>query len=284
MVIYEIRSWDKGSLDLFEEPGILESLGPFLAGLHWEADFVFIFFTAEAGLYMDEFLYQNPCLDLKHIHRLTYSQWQDGAGAAPFTVEGLTVRGPDDPESPFNDGSMKIVIDPGLAFGFGGHPTTYSCLEFLGRSCRRLVGRPASALDLGIGTGVLSLAAARWGIAKVVGVDYSHLAVETARRNLELNRLAGQVDFIRGPAQQYADYPAELIMANLHLSLQEELFDLGAFNDRRLAIISGLLPGEGDKLAGRLRSIGYKLIDQVRTDRWITLFLEKGKTDATLSG
>lgn len=276
LTIYEIRAASPEALNLFDRPGHIGRLGPTLAGLHWESDFAFIFFRGEPEPGADGFLRGHPELDLRHIHRLTYGQWQDGAGAEPFTVAGLTVipaageRNP--PDGP--DPGSELFIDPGLAFGFGGHPTTRSCLEFLARACegRGLGGPPRTALDLGAGTGVLSLAAALWGVPRVLGVDYSHLAVEAARRNLRLNRLEDRVEFHRGPAQDFAGRPGELLLANLHLSLQQELFRLKAFHGRRLVVASGLLPAEGDLLLDDLRSIGFQLADQIRTDRWITMF------------
>ena len=269
LTIYELRAVNDEAFAIFDADGNLARLGANLAGLHWEADFAFVFFAGPAGPEMAEFLYDNPSLDLRHIHNLTYAQWQDGAGAEPFTVEGLTFTSPCRPAD-----EPRVIIDPGLAFGFGGHPTTHACLGFLARAARA-VPAPKAALDLGAGTGILSLAAARWGLENVVGVDYSHLAADAALNNLRLNGLEERVSFFRGAAQKYARRPAEILMANLHLSLQEELFDLGAFEDRRFVIISGLLPSEGEKLMERLESTGLKLIDLVRTDRWISLYLGK---------
>lgn len=273
LTIYELRAIDETALSLFEEPQTLCRLGPTLAGLHWESDFAFVFFLDRPEEGAAQFLSSHPRLSLRQVHELSYGQWQDGAGATPFTVAGLTVS-PAEGAPPLQPGERRILIDPGLAFGFGGHPTTYSCLDFLGRVCHHPQGPPSSALDLGAGTGILSLAAARWGVKKVIGVDYSHLAVDAAQLNVRLNRLETQVQFHRGPAQTWAQEPAELLMANLHLSLQEELLALGAFQKRRQLIISGLLPSEGDKLLEQLRLLGYGLTDQVRTDRWITMFLE----------
>ncbi len=273
LTIYELRAVDETALSLFEDPQTLSRLGPNLAGLHWEADFAFVFFLDKPEEAAARFLSSHPRLSLRQVHELSYGQWQDGAGAAPFTVAGLTVS-PAEGAPPPQAGEKRLLIDPGLAFGFGGHPTTYSCLDFLGRICRHPQGPPHSALDLGAGTGILSLAAARWGVKKIVGVDYSHLAVDAAQLNVRLNHLEAQVQFHRGPAQAWAREPAELLMANLHLSLQEELLALGAFQNRRQIIISGLLPSEGDKLLERLRLLGYGLTDQLRTDRWITMFLE----------
>lgn len=293
--IYELRALNAEALEIFNDRTNLSRLGPALAGIHWETDFAFIFFKGQPGPGISEFLYDHPELDLKHIHELTYGQWQDGAGAAPFEVQGLTITGPEcletiKPQPGRNDeasqpgqgiapvgmpnaDASRLIIDPGLAFGFGGHPTTHSCLEFLARVCRAKSALPGTALDLGSGTGVLSLAAARWGILKVTGVDYSHLATDAALNNLRLNRLEGQVEFVHGPAQNYARHPAELLMANLHLSLQEDLLKEGAFQERRAVIISGLLPSEGDSLLEKLTSLGLRLVDQMRTERWITMLL-----------
>ncbi|MDR2946656.1 MAG: 50S ribosomal protein L11 methyltransferase, partial [Candidatus Adiutrix sp.] len=217
--IYEIRALSPEALTVFDRPGVLEGLGPALAGLHWEADFAFVFFCDEPGPEIAAFLAAHPELDLRHIHQLTYAQWQDGADATPFTVAGLCVipAGGQDQNSTHGNG-LRLVIAPGLAFGFGGHPTTHSCLEFLARACegRGLGGPPRAALDLGAGTGVLSLAAALWGVPQVTGVDYSHLAVDAARHNITLNQLAEKVKIHRGPAQDFAAQPADLLLANLH--------------------------------------------------------------------
>ena len=271
LIIYEIRTTNPESLNIFDQPTSLVNLGPHLAGLHWEADFAFIFFTADPGETPLNFIKSQPLLELRHIHHLSYAQWQDGAGAEPFTVAGLTIQRTDahtEGECPTN----TLLIDPGLAFGFGGHPTTHTCLNFLARVCQENK-TPISALDLGAGTGVLSLAAARWGVLKVTGVDYSHLAVKAAQTNLLLNKLSSQVTFHHAPAQKFATHPGDILLANLHLSLQEELLDLGAFAHRHRVIISGLLPTEGDLLKERLLNLGLHLIDQIRTDRWITMLL-----------
>ena len=266
LTIYELRARDEAARKIFEDPANLDLLGPALAGLHWEADFAFVFFQGDPGRAPAEFLAAKPNLALSHIHHLTYGQWQDGAGAAPFTVAGLTITGPEEtgPEP-------RLVIDPGLAFGFGGHPTTRTSLDCLVRAVQT-PPRPQSALDLGAGTGILALAAARLGVPRVTGVDYSHLAVAAALNNRRINGLEDRVEFHRAPAQIFYDQPGELLLANLHMSLQEELLDLGAYEGRRRVIVSGLLSSEGERLWSRLASLGFKLADLIRTDRWVTLY------------
>ncbi|MDR2725049.1 MAG: 50S ribosomal protein L11 methyltransferase, partial [Candidatus Adiutrix sp.] len=197
LTIFELRARDETARNIFEDPANLDRLGPALAGLHWEADFAFVFFRGEPGPAPAHFLAARPNLTLNHIHHLTYGQWQDGAGAAPFTVAGLTTTGPDE-----SGPEPRLIIDPGLAFGFGGHPTTRACLDCLARAVQT-PPHPQSALDLGAGTGILSLAAAFLGVPRVTGVDYSHLAVAAALNNRRLNGLEDLVEFHRAPAQLF---------------------------------------------------------------------------------
>ncbi|UQZ89353.1 hypothetical protein C4J81_09150 [Deltaproteobacteria bacterium Smac51] len=269
LTIYEVRALDSAAFDLFETSDPMTLLGKPLAGLHWEADFAFLFFKGEPGEAADDFLKKHPNLELRQVHNLTYAQWQDGAGFEPFQAGGLTVTGPHEAAA-----GPHVIIDPGLAFGFGGHPTTRACLDFLGRVCRSPEGPPKEALDLGSGTGILSLAAAVLGVEKAFGVDYSHMAVAASLDNLALNHLADRVEFVRDSALNHACRRAGLLMANLNLALQRELFAAGAFEARRWIIVSGLLTSEGEKFLEMVSPLPLKLTDQIRTDRWTTILME----------
>ncbi|MDR1396080.1 MAG: 50S ribosomal protein L11 methyltransferase [Deltaproteobacteria bacterium] len=277
LTIFELRASDPAGLDfLAGPPEPEERFGPSLAGLHLEGDFAFLFFTEDYCL--DPFLEDCPFIEVRQIHRLRYDQWQDGAWMEAMTSGPLTVcpvwaaAGP----GPKASGLEPIIIDPGLAFGFGGHPTTKACLGFLVRLLRpgtAAVPVIRTALDLGTGTGILALAAARLGAGEILGVDHSHLAVRSARKNVLLNRLEGRVRIERGLAQAYAGRPGQLVMANLPLFVLQELLESGAFDGREHLIYSGLLPSEGEIFLEELtRRLGGKFIlrDCFRGDRWIS--------------
>jgi ribosomal protein L11 methyltransferase len=247
----------------------------FLLGLHFEADFAFLFFAGEPDL--STFLAYHPLLELRQIHHLRYDQWQDGAGARPFKVGPLSVRpffGQDPAEAP---GPDELLIDPGLAFGFGGHPTTKTCLEFLLKlylpGSSTAPAPPRTVLDLGAGTGILAMAAVRLGAERAFGVDLSHLAVDAARRNLRLNGLESRVGVERGQARNFADRPAELLTANVPLFVLKDLIAAGAFRNRRRLIVSGLLVEEGETFLSLLDRT-FRVADAVRTDRWSSYLLE----------
>ena len=110
---------------------------------------------------------------------------------APLGLPALHVRPPW--ESPSDrEGTEEIVIDPGQAFGTGAHATTRLCLELL-LELAALEPRPGSLLDVGTGSGVLAIAAARLGFAPVLGLDHERESVAAARENAEANEVKIEV-------------------------------------------------------------------------------------------
>jgi ribosomal protein L11 methyltransferase len=109
-------------------------------------------------------------------------------------------------ESP-DPAAVNLILDPGMAFGTGSHPTTRLCLEWLERN----VTAGCSVLDYGCGSGILAIAAARLGAGRVAGVDIDPLAVEAARANAERNEVVAQfADSTQPVAGEY-----DLVVANI---------------------------------------------------------------------
>jgi ribosomal protein L11 methyltransferase len=166
------------------------------------------------------------------------------------------------------DGATLLVLDPGMAFGTGLHPTTQQCLEAL--STIRLERR--SVLDVGTGSGILAIAAAKRGASPVVGVDTDPLAVEAARENADRNGVAIPVG--KGSA---ADVPGrfDVVVANLVSPvLQQIVTDLVArMAPKGLLITAGIsAPSEPQTRDVFLRA-GLKLRDRTQRDDWIALAL-----------
>ncbi len=115
-----------------------------------------------------------------------------------------TWRAPPDPDA------IKLVLDPGLAFGTGSHPSTRLCLQWLERS----IAGGETVLDYGCGSGILAIAALKLGARRAVGVDIDPDAVAAARANAQRNGVAGEFVEVRAPLTFTADVVIANILAN----------------------------------------------------------------------
>ena len=148
-------------------------------------------------------------------------------------------------------GAVAVVIDPGRAFGTGAHPTTRLCLELL------LVEEQGSVLDIGCGSGVLAIAAAKLGHAPVVAVDVDDSAVAATRANAEHNGV--DVVVRRLDAVAAALPRADLALANIALGAVEEL---GERLDAAHVVTSGYLTSDAPSLRG------FRRVERRQLDGW----------------
>jgi ribosomal protein L11 methyltransferase len=185
----------------------------------------------------------------------------------PLVIPGrLTVRPPWEPPG---STSIDLVIDPGQAFGTGAHATTRLCLELL-------LDLPARGplVDVGCGSGVLAIAAAKLGHSPVQALDNDPVAVEVTRANARANGV--QVGVLRHDLRQRAVPVAPTVTANLLRPLLLELArgwrDAGAGPPERL-IASGLLTGEADEIADAFAGLGLREAARRSRGEWSALLL-----------
>jgi ribosomal protein L11 methyltransferase len=194
----------------------------------------------------------------------------------PIEVGGrLYVRPPWEPE---RTDLMDLVIDPGQAFGTGAHHTTRLCLELLVEEpLPENPSPPARAvMDLGCGSGVLAIAAAKLGFSPVTGVDHELESVRATAENAEANGVdvdAERFDLIRGgPAPT-----APLVLANLLRPLLLCVARAGfAGAPPRTLIASGLLTHEADEIAAAFARHGLVESDRRTSAEWAALVLRAG--------
>jgi ribosomal protein L11 methyltransferase len=173
-------------------------------------------------------------------------------------------------------GDLVIQIDPGMAFGTGAHPTTRMCLESMERiSFNENGGKlPSPVLDVGTGSGVLSIAAALLGADRIVAVDIDPEAVRVTQENLELNGVAAAVE---ASTTQLCDIPGTfgVVVANI---LAEELVRLAGELTAKVApggwlILSGILTEKEQMVAAAFPDL--KLVESPREAEWSCLTLKK---------
>jgi ribosomal protein L11 methyltransferase len=168
---------------------------------------------------------------------------------------------------------LKLVINPGQAFGTGHHPTTYGALATIERLCA--TRRFQQALDVGTGSGVLAIAMRLMGVAEVSAIDIDGLALENARANAGLNSLNGKIRFAITPVARLRRR-FDLIAANI---LSSTLIGMASALTSLLArggclVLGGILNREAAAVLGAYRPSLRRL--SVRRDRgWSTLVLAR---------
>jgi ribosomal protein L11 methyltransferase len=216
---------------------------------------------------------------------LAETDWvaQSLAGLAPVPAGRFVVHGSHDRDDrarvPVN--ALRIEIEAALAFGTGHHGTTRGCLLALDDLAKRR--RFGSVLDIGTGSGVLAIAAAKRLHVKAVGSDIDWRAVAATRDNARLNGVAPYITAVHAAGArvrkvtQHAPY--DLIFANILLGPLTRL----AVPIRRLAapharvVLSGLLPSHADAALAIYRAQGLTLERRILLEGWVTLVLKRGR-------
>jgi ribosomal protein L11 methyltransferase len=186
------------------------------------------------------------------------------------------------PWEPARRGLLDLVIDPGQAFGTGAHHTTRLCLELLAEE--PIPDPPAPVMDLGCGSGVLAIAAAKLGFGPVAGVDHDPESVRATAENAGANGVAVAVDrfdLIRGgPAPT-----APLVLANLLRPLLLCVARAGfAGPPPRTLIAGGLLAHEADEIAETFARHGLREAARRHGGEWAALRLQRRDANASASG
>lgn len=203
---------------------------------------------------------------------------QSLAGLRPVRAGRFIVHGAHDRAGvPAN--AIGIEIEAALAFGTGHHGTTLGCLTALGALTKRRSMR--RVLDIGTGSGVLAIAAAKASRRRVIAGDIDPVAVAAARANVRLNRVAASVAVTRAAGTRSramrARAPYDLIFANILLGPLLRL----AVPIRRLAgrgaavVLSGLLPSHANAALAIYRAQGLTLSRRIVLDGWVTLLLTR---------
>ena len=225
---------------------------------NWEEDgFSFLFFSRPSRAKVDEILKKHPFLTLIDEYCMTYNEWQGGA-IAPFKAGQFLIVPPWHRESGILPEERLILLDPGVVFGTGTHPTTSDCLEALEIVFSREDIK--SVIDLGTGTGLLALAAAALGCRKTLAVDFNLLAVKTAKKNIELNGFEDRLLAVHGKAEDLLFYPADLLIANIHYDVMKHLISSEWFLQKRMFILSGLLRSQAEHVLSQLSQYPVKII------------------------
>jgi ribosomal protein L11 methyltransferase len=177
-------------------------------------------------------------------------------------------------------GEIVIEIDPGMAFGTGGHPSTRMCLAALEELIPAFPHRP-TILDVGTGSGILAIAAQKLGAGKIVALDIDPIAVDSARKNAAANGDERGIDFrVASPGGLRRGF--DIVVANL---LPQELIVLtpslaGRTRPGGYLILSGILRMQKTEIHSAFAKRGLSLRDSRELKGWVCLEYRKKRADA----
>jgi ribosomal protein L11 methyltransferase len=233
-----------------------------------EDDFSFLFFRKSAKETVETLLSDYPNIKLLDKYEMSYEQWQGGV-VEPVRLGRFLLNPPWIKASP-QKGEIAITLDSGVVFGNGAHPTTQACLEAIELVCAG--GKVQTMLDLGSGTGLLSLAAARLGCRRILSVDYNFLASRTTRTNVILNDLKNQIFVVNGKAEDHTAVATDLLVANIHYDVMKNLIRTEGFLKQKWFVLSGLLRSETEKVSAFLSTQPVHILKRWNNDNtWNTL-------------
>jgi ribosomal protein L11 methyltransferase len=266
------------TLYIYEVEGLLHNIPEEWAesnflGCWYEGEFSFLFFATSQEKTVRQYLKQLPNVRLRTAVELPFEDWEAGQPLKPFRVGSLWVSPPWETDG-VKASDRLLVIDPGVSFGSGYHPSTRACLELLVEVYSRDL--PERVLDLGTGSGILALAAARLGARRVLAVDLQPVAIATAKRNVRYNGLCDLVEVRLGEAYEYLAQPSDLLVANLTYDLLQALLGCKALYTRSWYIFSGLVGKQVEQFREAVAQTSLRIVELRQKEAWSAVLL-RGK-------
>ncbi|WP_296971249.1 50S ribosomal protein L11 methyltransferase [Tepidanaerobacter sp. EBM-38] len=164
---------------------------------------------------------------------------------------------------------IVVELDPGMAFGTGTHETTMLCLEIL----EKYIKNGITVIDVGCGSGILSIASGKLGAEQVLAIDRDENAVRIARENIKRNDLETCVRAIKGDKLQNINFKADIIVANI---IADVIIDLSkdvalCLKDNGVFIASGIIKDRKLSVIEALEKNGFDLVEQFEKGEWVAL-------------
>ena len=193
------------------------------------------------------------------------TRWRDGLEARRF---GRLIVAPSWIDASAGPGDVVVVVDPEMAFGSGEHGSTRAALALLERHLRR----GDAVLDLGSGSGILSIAAVRLGASRAIGVEVDDEAIVVAERNAAQNGVAASCRFLEGDAADLAPLlgPVDLVLSNILRTVNLTLFPAirRALAPGGLVVFSGMEEAEAPLFLPALAEGGFAAVSEMRDAGW----------------
>jgi ribosomal protein L11 methyltransferase len=261
----------------YEKLFIYEILGEFnlpavaaenFLGCWREGDCSYLFFTQKKETEVKKLLGEIEAERYLSETVIDYEDWEAGHPLVPMRIADFYLCPLWEKPQP-RQGEHLIRLDPGVAFGSGFHPTTKLCLQLISDLYQK--ASLPRVLDLGTGTGILSLACLAKGAERTLAVDHNNLAIDTARQNARHNQAEDKITLACGDVLDYLHEPADLVLANIYYAILREILEQERFFDKPWYIISGLVGTEVDKILTQISQLPLEVEQVLDENLWFAI-------------
>lgn len=193
----------------------------------------------------------------------------------PVRISDLITVSPSWEDYEAEEGEIVVELDPGMAFGTGTHPTTKMCIQ----AVEKVIRPGDTMIDVGTGSGVLSIAAAKLGAARVIAFDLDDVAVKAAKLNVKLNKVqdvvTAKTNNLLDNVQEKADIVTANLLAEIILRFPEQAVNVvkpgGYF------IASGIIKAKSSQVQESLIEHGFSIEEAMETEDWVALIAKNGR-------
>lgn len=187
----------------------------------------------------------------------------------PFRISERIVVKPSWEDYEAGGRDIVIELDPGMAFGTGTHETTKMCAALVDK----YVKKDDVVMDIGCGTGILSIVAAKLGASEVVAVDVDEVAVKVTKENCRVNGTDGVVNAFKGTIRDIKGVKADLIVANI---IADVIIDMAKDLSKYLKadgifITSGIIKERKQQVIEEYQKNGFYLVESIETGEWVAI-------------
>lgn len=188
----------------------------------------------------------------------------------PFRVgEHIVIKPTWEVFKDLREDDILIEIDPGMAFGCGTHETTSMCIEHL----QTYVKPGNHMIDVGCGSGILSIVAAKLGAGRVEAIDLDKAAVKVTLENVELNQIGDVVTVLHGDLLEKTTEKADIVVANIMADIIIVLVDdiLRILKKGGIFITSGIIQDRLDDVKSKIEGSGFKILEVTKNGEWVAI-------------
>lgn len=172
-----------------------------------------------------------------------------------------------------SNNELCIELDPGMAFGTGDHPTTSMCLKAI----EKYVKPTDSVIDVGTGSGILSIASHLIGVKRIKALDIDEMAVNVAKENFKKNHCENAIEAVPGNLLQDEDKKFNIVIANILAHIIEEMIE-DAYNtlvEEGYFITSGIIEEKYEEIESQMKRVGFNIISVEHDNGWVCIVGQK---------